>query len=528
MVYKGKKYNSGDTNLKKKYKTKRRVKDLDEINEDIKPENVQKFLNQDVDFDKPGNAQFYCIHCARYFVSNQALQEHFTTKLHKRRLKALEDEPYTIEDSQRAAGQGDKAQKSFVLLTPAVDFDEQLKKKYELLDNIKIRKLDIDIDKVEEKWAFLKNIEEQKNNLEKTKTEIGQTIKALIKNNKENKLSDEIEKLKLHLNIIKQDLRHIKSASYSIEEDANLQVLDLPNCLHSQTPRNALLELYKYLENLDTKSKSHMQIGEDKGYLKCMNLFTIYLKSDAALFEFGIQNYFSTKLLHLNYFQFSNADFVKSVIVEGCGTNPYNSSEVLTIENIHCVKNDAINRLHLVGASSLYSFMAYFTKHQIQTSNFPINAFSIGRKYRTHDKNSTKVLFNTNQTSEVTIFRASVNNFILEDILNEVIQIYQPLGYHFRVVLIPAYELKKTESLRLSIQMFSNYFSRYVEVGHVSFYEDYISKRLLLNYSEGKERMYPYVVSGSLVNIQKLLGCVLENNYVNNEPLLTDILYEYI
>ncbi|XP_050307835.1 zinc finger protein 593 homolog [Anthonomus grandis grandis] len=106
MVYKRKKYSAGDTNLKKKYKTKRRVKDLDQIDEDIKEENADKLLSQDIDFDKPGNAQFYCIHCARYFINSQALQEHFSTKVHKRRLKALQEEPYTIEDSERAAGHG--------------------------------------------------------------------------------------------------------------------------------------------------------------------------------------------------------------------------------------------------------------------------------------------------------------------------------------------------------------------------------------------------------------------------------------
>jgi len=42
----------------------------------------------------------------RYFITDQALNEHFRTKVHKRRLKALELEPYTVEESERAAGKG--------------------------------------------------------------------------------------------------------------------------------------------------------------------------------------------------------------------------------------------------------------------------------------------------------------------------------------------------------------------------------------------------------------------------------------
>ncbi|XP_015438508.1 PREDICTED: zinc finger protein 593 homolog [Dufourea novaeangliae] len=106
MTYKRRKYHRGDTHLKKGWRTKRRTKDLDEINADLKGENVRELLNQEVDLDKPGAGQYYCLHCARHFINNTALQDHFTTKVHKRRLKALETEPYTIEDSERAAGKG--------------------------------------------------------------------------------------------------------------------------------------------------------------------------------------------------------------------------------------------------------------------------------------------------------------------------------------------------------------------------------------------------------------------------------------
>ncbi|XP_076231212.1 zinc finger protein 593 homolog [Calliopsis andreniformis] len=106
MTYKRRKYHRGDTHLKKGWRTKRRTKDLDEIDEDLKDENVKKLLNQEVDLDKPGAGQYYCVHCARHFINNTALQDHFTTKVHKRRLKALELEPYSIEESEKAAGKG--------------------------------------------------------------------------------------------------------------------------------------------------------------------------------------------------------------------------------------------------------------------------------------------------------------------------------------------------------------------------------------------------------------------------------------
>lgn len=98
--------NGRKKNISKLWKTKRRTKDLDEIHEDMKPQNSMKLLQQEIDFDVPGNAQHYCLHCARYFIDQRSLTEHFKSKVHKRRLKQLSEEPYTQEEAERAAGMG--------------------------------------------------------------------------------------------------------------------------------------------------------------------------------------------------------------------------------------------------------------------------------------------------------------------------------------------------------------------------------------------------------------------------------------
>ena len=42
----------------------------------------------------------------KHFIDTKAFNDHIKSKPHKRRLKALETEPYTIEESERAAGMG--------------------------------------------------------------------------------------------------------------------------------------------------------------------------------------------------------------------------------------------------------------------------------------------------------------------------------------------------------------------------------------------------------------------------------------
>ncbi|GFR69466.1 zinc finger protein 593-like [Elysia marginata] len=102
--YRLKKMHKGDKPLKEKYRTKRRTRDLDLIHSDMK--SPASLLNQEVDLDKPGAAQHYCLTCAKYYIDQKALSDHFKSKPHKRRLKALEVEPYTHEEADRAAGMG--------------------------------------------------------------------------------------------------------------------------------------------------------------------------------------------------------------------------------------------------------------------------------------------------------------------------------------------------------------------------------------------------------------------------------------
>ncbi|VDD94453.1 unnamed protein product [Enterobius vermicularis] len=85
---------------------KRRGKDLDEIHEDLRPEKVAKLMNQEIDLDLPGNGQFYCIECSRYFIDEGAVNKHKSSKGHRQRVKALQEPPYTQKEAELAGGIG--------------------------------------------------------------------------------------------------------------------------------------------------------------------------------------------------------------------------------------------------------------------------------------------------------------------------------------------------------------------------------------------------------------------------------------
>ncbi|KAI0462317.1 Bud site selection protein 20 [Komagataella kurtzmanii] len=89
----------------RRYKTKRRTRDLDLIYGDLStPESIQSLKHQPMDEYKAGLGQYYCVHCAKYFQDNKALASHLKSKIHKRRVKDLSVRPYDTLESEAAAG----------------------------------------------------------------------------------------------------------------------------------------------------------------------------------------------------------------------------------------------------------------------------------------------------------------------------------------------------------------------------------------------------------------------------------------
>lgn len=86
-------------------KTRRHTRDLDQIHSDVNsPGHLAAFLSSKAREDLPGFGQFYCKECAKWFESDLNLVKHEKGKPHRRRVKLLQEEPYSQKEAEAAMG----------------------------------------------------------------------------------------------------------------------------------------------------------------------------------------------------------------------------------------------------------------------------------------------------------------------------------------------------------------------------------------------------------------------------------------
>ncbi|XP_063541370.1 serine--tRNA synthetase-like protein Slimp [Cydia strobilella] len=406
---------------------------------------------------------------------------------------------------------GPKASETFVLVTPYVDIPELIKQKSVIQKQLENRQANIDFQKVENLWAVYEELKKQRSDYDKKKTEISQQLGNLVKSEPD---SDVTKKYKIQSDLVKENIKKLKVPLWSAEEAVMLEVLKLPNSLHAKTPLKEYQVIYSH-STTPINNKDHLTIGSEKNLINFKKNENYYLTGDAAIFELGAKFYFNNVLRNNKFIQFSNPDFVKSVIVEGCGEDHTDPDATFILHHNEDTKVNPDSRLHLTGGASLCSFFAYHAKNVVFAKSLPLNYFSMGRQYIPSPTEEDS-LFHVSQASVVQIFNVTKDSKECDDSLDRIIGIlkdaYTRLGYHYRIGFVPAHELALSESLRVVVEMYSSSMRKYVNVAEISVSGDFISKRLMFTYTEKKESKFPHIIYGTILNVPKLLACVLEQD----------------
>jgi len=406
---------------------------------------------------------------------------------------------------------------TYVVIEPYVDLDNRLKNINTLKDNINLRGLNINIDKICNSWLNFISAREEIVYLNVEKQKLAEQLKKIKKDN-----VNEINRLKETRSKVMTRLKSLRDDISALETEVVIPSLSIPNSLHPECPLSESKILFQHYGKTkidNTECVDHLKIGSALKCLDFINPVIVYIKDKASLCEQAIMAYFNESLEKSDFIPFCNSDLIKSVIIEGCGADFDNADLTFILSE----KN-----LHLVGGASLQSFCAFLAKTNVGGNKLPLRFYSAGRLYKPFIKNIG--LFSAVQTNAVEVFIGTTDEQKSRDQFDEMLAIYRRLyesiGLDYRVVYSPVSKLENWESLRAQVELYSVSCRDYVAVASLSLSGDFISKRLRIYWSGKDKHNFLNIVNGKMVDTNVLLGCLLEQNV--NEFTVPDCLKNYM
>ncbi|XP_062123160.1 LOW QUALITY PROTEIN: serine--tRNA synthetase-like protein Slimp [Drosophila sulfurigaster albostrigata] len=404
---------------------------------------------------------------------------------------------------------GDKANENYVTLQPYLDFAGTFRDRPALEQSIASRGLGIELEKVLAKFAKYQTHHEQLHRLDEEREAISKELKTLSKSGA---AAEQLETLRERGKALRNDVKALKQQLYPIEDDFIHDFLHLPNALHPHCPAAKQQKLI-YRHGLPTSKPQFISHLEHKDLVHFIDNQRYYLMEQAAHFDFNAMQALASYLVSKGDFvQTSNPDFVRCVLLEANAT---------PMTDYHQVKEEhlqnKLNVAYLTGGGAFESFLGAMTKLCIYPSVLPLRYVACGRSYNREEgliygPNSS--LYTATQTNAVQSFVATLTaeeaDAQMEQLLNLAINFYKALDVPFQLVYAPADSLTPAESLRASLEVYAPSLKRYVCVGRISNYGDFVSKRILFSSRREKNYDFLHLIGGPVLYTTRLLAALIE------------------
>lgn len=404
---------------------------------------------------------------------------------------------------------GDKANENYVTLQPFLDFTDTFRDRAALEQSIASRGLEINLETVLGKYKKYQTHHEQLQRLDEERDEVTKQLKSLTKSGA---AAAELETLRERGKSLRNEVKTLKQTLYPIEDDFIHDFLHLPNRLHFHCPPADQEKLiYRHGVPESNRAASHLE-RKDLVYYVDQNRY--YLMEQAAHFDVNamqaLARYFVSKG---DYVQTSNPDFVRCVLLEANAT-PLTHYHLVREEHLQ----NKLNTAYLTGGAAFESFLGAMTKLCVYPSVLPLRYIACGRSYNRADAqllgSPTPSLYTATQSNAVQSFVATQTadeaDNEMEQLLHLATDFYKALDVPFRVVYTPPANLTPAESLRASIEVYAPSLKRYVCVGRISNYGDFVSKRILFSSRRDKHYDFLHLVGGPVLYTTRLIAALIE------------------
>lgn len=406
---------------------------------------------------------------------------------------------------------------------PLLNYGDRLNNRTEITDNVSRRNISpvLDVDDLFAQWHLYKTIERKQLDLKERRKAVRTELKTAQSLERSQQRESSVRRLMLEENVLEEHLNTLEGNRSDVEDKLIDSFLAMPNVIADKTPdQPRVLSSYAGMQT-DSDGDSHLEQGN---HIEYYSKYSYYLRNDAAQLDtllpmFGVDLFKAYKFTY-----FANPEFASSLLIDGALDNSNN--QITVHDSTHTVSS---NRLHLVGACSIYSFLGFVTRLKVYGTLLPSKWITTGRIYDPLAAGHHG-LYDVCQSTGMQVFVAASKDQIpkaFDDSLNGIRQFYDAIGIDYRLVEVPANELKWSACYAVRIELYSPHLRQYVEVGQLIDYSDFLSKRLMFYYEKNKKTKqldYPHILSGTICNVTRLIAVVLEtfNGHVPSHLLSSE------
>lgn len=379
----------------------------------------------------------------------------------------------------------------------------------QLQNNLSARNSSFHLDSFIRQWRQMTALRLQREDLEAKRVEVTQMMKQVVTNATGSNHARNVEEIKKEGIQLRTQLKELTKLWWEIEEIAVTRALSLPNYLHCKTPVEDNTEVYSF-----NPEKSNLNClcdcTEENIKFVSHSPTAFYLRGTPASLELRWMQTFSKDWIANGYNLISAPDFVRSLVIDGCGLAFNDPKEVLSLANIQDHGSlEKGNGLHLVGGSSLPAMVAFLTKTVIEEP-FPLRLISVGRCYQpVTGILGANDLTNTVQASSARLLTVMKNcpDALFRELVfiqHQISKQLEQLNVKFRIIATAARNLEPWEQYCSSVEVYSPSSKKFIQVANVSIIGDYICRRLSI-YGPHKES--PGFVTAQALSVPKLLSC---------------------
>lgn len=357
-----------------------------------------------------------------------------------------------------------------------------------LEQSIHHRKTNFSLDGLKQQFELLQDLYQQRDLLETKRKEVhGKFIQAETEQLK--------NKFKYEAITLREDIKRLQEVLTSLKEHVSSLATSVPNVLHERIP----LDQPYLISEWSTDNTEVPRQKEGLSYSKFPHCE--YSTGKNAWFDLMIPIKIMQMLKSNGFIQTSNPDFLRRFVAREGNITEDDYCKIYE-EDIPTIDQ----QLQLVGGGSFASYLPYFTRFSCYPTVLPLKFVSIGRQYESYST-SNGTLPSQAQVLQFFIATKSADetNTALDDMITLYEKIYKLFGQSYKFSFTPAPSLKSSECLRVDVTQQSAFTGEFSQVANMSYFGDYISKRILFNYRVGKHYALPHILAGTVVHIPQLL-----------------------